>query len=189
MSETEKIETKAFNIRAKIADHEFVTNFLKDYEPKHVGFTAFCNAVKNNSDDQFKNLVESHNKLDAENEALKLQLQNQPVKEVHQNLNEIFDFTEYGSFALTTDTSIVESIKRALQAANDSLKESGEQTPTKTSVDFVPPALVDKVNLLHRDLRMKNKIPESTQAEYLEQLLTHSLKYFLLNEYPNIYNR
>jgi len=181
-----------------VSDNEFVTNFLKDFDPKHIGFTKFCELVKNNGQLGGSEITEHHelllsenNKLLSEIDELKKALENQPVKEVHQNLNEVFEFKDYCRFAKNTDTSIVESIKRGLQSANDSLKESGEQatTTTKTVADFVPKELVDKVNLLHRHLLIEKKIPESTQSEYLEQLLTYSLKYFLLNEYPNIYKR
>lgn len=185
---TEKIETKAFNVRAKLDDHVWLTEILKDYDPKHVGLTHIINLAKNRGLPSQDNSEEIET-LQAEILDLKTQLENQPIKEVHQNLNDLFEFDEYVNFTIPSDLSILEPIKRGLQAANDSLKQSSAQTPTKTVADFVPQALVDKVNLLHRDLRMKNKIPESTQAEYLEQLLIHSLKYFLLNEYPNIYNR
>ncbi len=156
---------KQFSARVFLSDHETVTKFLESFKTKAEGFSEFVKLVQ------------------------------KPVetKEVHQNLEQIFEYSEYSRFVTKEDTNILEPIKAGLKCANAFLEQNieklKEEAPKQNSVaDFVPADLVAKVNLLHRRLLMKKQIPESTQGQYLEELLTYSLKYFLKNEYEEIYN-
>lgn len=161
----EKIKTKVFNaIRVKEADHTELTEYLKPFDPKHEGISALLAAIKNEPQ----------------------------IKEVHQNMEQLFEHESYAAFIQDGDTDILDAIKRGLVKANTEAPEQTPQAPAAIAnvTDFVPADLIGKVNLLHRDLKMKKQIPEnSTPEEYQKQLLIYSLRYFLINEYRDLYDR
>lgn len=86
-----------------------------------------------------------------------------------------------------------------MRFANQKKFEAGAVETTETTTPgadqldetkFVPEDLKHKVELLRRHLINKKKLQEETsQDEYLKELLKYSLRYFLLNEYPEIYKR
>lgn len=166
---TDKTKTIVFNaLRVTPEDHARLTAFLAPYNPKREGVTALLNKAEQEPGEPI-------------------------IKEVHQNFEQLFEYNSYAPFIQQGDTDILEAIKRGLEFANNmhgTINKTQTETTPANVLNFVPTDLIDKVNLLHRDLKMKNKIPaESTQDEYLKNLLTYALKYFLLNEYPKIYNR
>lgn len=180
---TEKIETKPFNARIKKEDHDFITQFMAAYEPKHEGFSQLVNVVKNASNPVILDQKNNDACFDA------LDYSKLSFEQQNTFLSNIFVPTFYEGFSNPDDpnqalTGIINAVRKA--------KETPEQT-TPTNVDqkditaFVPEELKERVEKLRLHLIEKGKgDANSSKEQYLQELLTHSLRYFLDKEFTNI---
>lgn len=186
---SEKIETKPFNARIKVEDHKHVTNFLSHYEVKHEGFSEFVKQAMANGQTPPAEL--SNNEIFD-----KIKFEQLSPEQQNTFLETIFAPDFYKNFINEEQPNhalfaIIEGMRFANQKKFET--DAIEQTPGETPTDetkFVPDDLKHKVEILRRHLISKKKLlEETTQGEYLKELLKYSLRYFLLNEYPEIYNR
>lgn len=178
---TEKIETKPFNARIKTEDYNFVNEFMKDYPTKHEGFSSLVNVVKTANNP----IVLDQKNNDACFDALdysKLSF------EQHDTfLKNIFPETFYQEFSNPDDP------KKALTGIINAVNKAKEQPTAPAAIEqkditaFVPEELKERVEKLRLHLIEKGKgDANSTKEQYLQELLTYSLKYFLDKEFTNI---
>lgn len=196
MSETnQKIETKALNLRVKKNDHDTVTNFLKEYDPKHEGFSELVKMafmpIPGQSTEELTN-SQVFDKLKFEQLSPEQQnsfLENIFAADFYKNFVDE-EQPNHALFAIIEGMRFANQKKFELNAIDNTPGEVKTNNEQIDETKFVPEDLKHKVEILRRHLISKKKLlEETTQAEYLKELLKYSLRYFLLNEYPEIYKR
>jgi hypothetical protein len=164
MSEqNEKIETEVLTARVRVADKKTIMDFAKssEFENVHDGFHEIAKRIH------------------ATPETITIEVPSE------KNIEQVFEFESYSNFVHPTDTSIVESIQRALAFAKKQCDIPTVIVPGRV-LDLTP-EMEKKATLLFRFLKSKNKIPtDATEKEYYDKLFEKLLTRHIDNNFDFI---